>query len=85
MRHCYRCRAEITEGGARRELQTGSSRRSSWSSRGSSRGSTVRRGVRTVCESCAASIDRWNAIKMILIGAVVAAVLAFVIVANMKK
>ena len=66
MQHCYQCdwaqRRRL-----RREVQTGSSRWSSWSFSGRGRvGSGTRMGLRTVCEPCAGSIDRANRFFLIV-------------------
>ena len=58
MKHCYRCGAEIRDGGYRRVLQTGHSRRVYYGRRRTSVSHSSSEGLRTLCASCAESCDR---------------------------
>lgn len=75
MASCYIC----GDSGAsyRRTVTTGKSFGSFWSKR--SYGSSTRTyyGTRTVCESCAASIDKWNIVKTCFFLVLVAAFLLY--------
>jgi hypothetical protein len=63
MATCYRCGA--ANANYRRTTSTGYSTGSWWSSRSYGSGSRTYYGVRSFCQDCAKSIDRWNTIKRI--------------------
>ena len=69
MASCYHCGASGAD--YRRTVTTGFST-SQWSSkRSSGSGTRTNYGIRTVCESCAASIDKSNAISSSILAIIV--------------
>lgn len=70
MASCYRCGAPNAN--YRRTTNTGYSRSSWWGSRSYGSGSRTYYGVRSVCQECAESIDRWNTIKGVFLLVVIA-------------
>jgi hypothetical protein len=76
VRHCYICDAEISGTGFRRTVRTGTSNRIYFGKRVStSRGE--RRGLRTVCGTCAGRIDAQAKFKAVLVGLVVLGFIGF--------
>ena len=69
MATCYRCGAPNAN--YRRTTYTGFSTSSWWSRRSYGSGSRTYYGVRSVCQDCAKSIDRWNTIKFIFWAALI--------------
>jgi hypothetical protein len=57
MKHCYRCNAEIRDGGYRRVVQTGHSRRVYRGKRRTSVSHSISEGLRTVCANCDQILD----------------------------
>lgn len=70
MATCYKCGAPYAN--YRRTTYTGFSTGSWWSKSSYGSGSRTYYGVRSVCEDCAKSIDRWSRIKTISWIAVIA-------------
>jgi hypothetical protein len=58
MRHCHICGVEVLDGGHRRVVQTGASRRVHYGKRRTSVTRATSEGPRTLCASCAKSHDR---------------------------
>ena len=71
MRHCYTCDAPIAGSGFRREVKTGSSTVTHVGKKSRSQSSGTKKGLRTVCEACAAKIDKAKRLKIILIAAAI--------------
>ncbi len=67
MRHCYDCGVEIRDGGHRRVVETGRSRRVYYGTRRTSVARSTSEGRRTLCASCAKSRDTRAAIKFLFI------------------
>jgi hypothetical protein len=65
MASCYRCGAPNAN--YRRTTSTGYSKSSWWGSRSYGSGSRTYYGVRSFCQECAESIDRWNTIKRVFL------------------
>jgi hypothetical protein len=63
MKHCYRCGAEIRDGGYRRVVQTGYSRRVYHGTRRTSVSHSRSEGLRTVCTDCDQILDYLEAKK----------------------
>ncbi len=57
MQHCFNCGTEIRDGGHRRTVQTGRSRRLYRGSRRTSVSTTTSTGLRTLCAACAEEVD----------------------------
>ncbi len=57
MQHCFFCGAEISDGGHRRMVQTGLSRRRYRGTRRTSVSTTTSTGLRTLCAGCAERVD----------------------------
>ena len=57
MQHCFFCGAEIRDGGHRRMVQTGLSRRLYQGRRRTSVATTTSKGLRTLCAACAERVD----------------------------
>lgn len=70
MATCYKCGAPHAN--YRRTTYTGFSTGSWWSKSSYGSGSRTYHGVRSVCEDCARSIDRWSRVKTIFWIAVIA-------------
>jgi len=77
MATCYRCGAPNAN--YRRTTYTGYSTGSWWSKRSYGAGSRTYYGLRSVCEDCAKSIDRWNRIKFIFWTVVIASAIFSII------
>ena len=78
MRHCYMCDGEITGSAFRRSVGTGRSRRVSFGRRVST-SSTQRTGLRTLCSSCAGSVDAETRLKNKIVGTGLIALVGIVV------
>jgi hypothetical protein len=66
MRHCHSCGVEVRDGGHRRVMQTGASRRVYYGKRRTSVTRATSEGPRTLCASCAKSHDRQAALGLVV-------------------
>ena len=75
MRHCHNCGVEVRDGGHRRVVQTGATRRVYYGKRRTSVTRATSEGPRTLCASCANLHDRQAAlglvVRLIVFGVVV--------------
>ena len=75
MRHCHNCGVEVRDGGHRRVVQTGATRRVYYGKRRTSVTRATSEGPRTLCASCAKLHDRQAAfglvVRLIVFGVVV--------------
>lgn len=77
MASCYLCGSSGAQ--YRRTVHTGSSYGITWGKKSSSRSSRQYYGLRTVCEDCAARVDKMNAIFTTLFLIAIAVILLLVI------